>query len=225
MLPLHLSTQVDAQLVFLILEVQTVTQLSSEHIAELGRIIIVSYIKILAAQTVKPQTIIQTEQSCLVKSHTIRGRCPEIPVAATTYIITNVLYKSKILESWGRGIGTMVDECKRVGLPAPEFNTDGNFVWVVFKYNRNSVVVTPQLPHSYPTVTPQLMKVITVIRDNMMAAKEIMECIKLKDKTYFLDKYLYPAMEEGYVEQLYPENPKHPKQKYMLTEKGKVLLK
>ena len=31
------------------------------------------------------------------------------------------------------------------------------------------------------------MKVITVIRDNMMAAKEIMECIKLKDKTYFLD--------------------------------------
>lgn len=39
-------------------------------------------------------------------------------------IIANVLYKSKILESWGRGIGTMVDECKRVGLPAPEFNTD-----------------------------------------------------------------------------------------------------
>lgn len=26
-------------------------------------------------------------------------------------IIANVLYKSKILESWGRGIGTMVDEC------------------------------------------------------------------------------------------------------------------
>ena len=66
MLPLQLSTQVDAQLVFLILEVQTVTQLSSEHIAELGRIIIVSYIKILAAQTVKPQTIIQAEQTGLV---------------------------------------------------------------------------------------------------------------------------------------------------------------
>ena len=41
-------------------------------------------------------------------------------------------------------------------------------MWVVFKYNRNSVVVTPQLPHSYPTVTPQLMKVITVIRDNFV---------------------------------------------------------
>ena len=30
-------------------------------------------------------------------------------------IIANVLHKSKTLESWGRGIGTMVDECKRVG--------------------------------------------------------------------------------------------------------------
>ena len=59
-------------------------------------------------------------------------------------IIANVLYKSKILESWGRGIGTMVDECKRVGLPAPEFNTDGNFVWGVFKFNRSSVVNTQQ---------------------------------------------------------------------------------
>ena len=70
-------------------------------------------------------------------------------------IITNVLYKSKILESWGRRIGTIVDECKRVGLPAPEFNTDGNFVWVVFKYNRSSVVntqqATQQVPNKYPT--------------------------------------------------------------------------
>ena len=71
-------------------------------------------------------------------------------------IIANVLYKSKILESWGRGISTMVDECKRVGLPTPEINTDGNFVWVVFKYNRSSVVVTPQLPNSNPTSTQQV---------------------------------------------------------------------
>ena len=139
-------------------------------------------------------------------------------------IIANVLYKSKILESWGRGISTMVGECKRVGLPAPEINTDGNFVWVVFKYNRSSVVVTPQLPHSYPTVTPQLKKVISVIGTATLSAKEIMEIMSLKDKTHFLDKYLYPAIEQGYVGQLHPENPKHPGQKYMLTSKGKALL-
>ena len=139
-------------------------------------------------------------------------------------IIANVLYKSKILESWGRGISTMVGECKRVGLPAPEINTDGNFVWVVFKYNRSSVVVTPQSPHSYPTATPQLKKVISVIGTATLSAKEIMEIMSLKDKTHFLDKYLYPAIEQGYVGQLHPENPKHPGQKYMLTSKGKALL-
>ena len=69
-------------------------------------------------------------------------------------IIANVLYKSKILESWGRGIGTMVDECKRVGLPAPEFKTDGYFVTVVFRYNRNGVNL--QLVNNNPTSTQQV---------------------------------------------------------------------
>ena len=151
-------------------------------------------------------------------------------------IIANVLYKSKILESWGRGIGTMVDECKRVGLPAPEFNTDGSFVWVVFKYKRNSVVVPPQFPHSdptstqqvpnkYPTSTQQVRELISIIKDNEYSVKEIMSLLNLKDRVNFLRIYLTPALEEGFIAMKYPEQPKNPKQKYMLTEKGKGLLK
>lgn len=139
-------------------------------------------------------------------------------------IIANVLYKSKVLESWGRGIRTMIDECERVGLPAPEINTDGNFVWVVFKYNRNNVVVTQQQPHSNPTVTPQLKKIVGIIGTAILSASEIMGKMSLKDKSNFLDKYLYPAIEQGYVDQLFPETPKHPGQKYLLTPKGKALL-
>ena len=88
-------------------------------------------------------------------------------------IIANVLYKSEVLESWGRGIGLIISECQRVGIPDPEFHTDGNSVWVIFRYVRKAVgynpTVTPQLsghsgklwgttrqsPHSRPTVTPQ----------------------------------------------------------------------
>lgn len=70
-------------------------------------------------------------------------------------IIANVLYKSEILESWGRGISLMINECSRVGLPNPEFHTDGNSVWVVFHYIRKTVgqpqIVSPQVPHKYPT--------------------------------------------------------------------------
>ena len=144
-------------------------------------------------------------------------------------VIANVLYKSKVLESWGRGIGLMISECRRVGLPDPEFHSDGSFVQVVFRYVRDTVgqnpTATPQLPHSYPTVIPQVEKVLAAIGGDTYSAKEIMESMGLKDKRNFLKNYLYPSIELNLVEPLYPEQPKHPKQKYYLTEKGKTLLK
>ncbi len=148
-------------------------------------------------------------------------------------IIANVLYKSKILESWGRGIGTMVDECKRVGLPAPEFKTDGNFVTVVFRYNRNGVNLqlvnnnptsTQQVPNKYPTSTQQVLELVGILKDGEYSVREIMSFLMLKDRVNFIYKYLTPALEEGLVSMKYPDNPKHPKQKYMLTEKGRKIL-
>ena len=37
------------------------------------------------------------------------------------------------LESWGTGVSRMVYACKTVGLPEPEYGTDGGFVWITFK--------------------------------------------------------------------------------------------
>ena len=36
------------------------------------------------------------------------------------------------LESWGTGGSCMVEACKAVGLPEPEYGTDGGFVWITF---------------------------------------------------------------------------------------------
>lgn len=49
--------------------------------------------------------------------------------------------------------------------------------------------------------------------------------IGLKDKSNFLELYLYPAIRLDLVESIYPEKPKHPRQKYRLTEKGLDLIK
>ena len=46
----------------------------------------------------------------------------------------------------------------------------------------------------------------------------------LKDRKNFMNAYLNPSMEANLVESLYPEQPRHPKQKYRLTERGKALL-
>jgi ATP-dependent DNA helicase recG len=143
-------------------------------------------------------------------------------------IVANVLYKSAVLESWGRGIALMVNECRRVGIPDPEFHTDGNAVWIVFHYTRTTVgqdpTATPQHPYSNPTVTPQLGKLLSAIGNNTLSAKEIMEKTGMKDKRNFLKNYIHPAINSGLVLSLYPIGSKSPQQKYYLTDKGKGFL-
>ena len=36
------------------------------------------------------------------------------------------------LEIWGTWVSCMVDACKAVGLPEPEYGNDGGFVWITF---------------------------------------------------------------------------------------------
>lgn len=143
-------------------------------------------------------------------------------------IIANVLYKSTVLESWGRGIKLMVDECRRVGIPAPEFHSDGGFVWVVFHYTRTVAghhPSTTQVPPKHRPSTAQVENLIEIIGDGTYSVSEMMEKLQLNNRRYFTKEYLKAAITEGFVELLYPDSPRHPKQKYSLTEKGKLLLK
>jgi ATP-dependent DNA helicase RecG len=120
----------------------------------------------------------------------------------------------------------MVEECQRIGIPIPEFHTDGGFVWVVFHYLHTTVgyhpTSTPQVPHKYPTSTPQVETIVRTIGYETLSVKEMMDMLKLKDRKSFLYSYLYPAIEQGLVEPLYPDQPKHPRQKYRVTEKGET---
>ena len=53
------------------------------------------------------------------------------------------------LESWGTGVSRMVEACKAVGLPEPEYGTDGGFVWITFK-RPNSVTNSITNPNTNP---------------------------------------------------------------------------
>ena len=52
------------------------------------------------------------------------------------------------------------------------------------------------------------------------SVKVIMEKLKMSDRKNFLDNYLNPAIKDGFVRLLYPDSPRHPRQKYLLTVKG-----
>ena len=53
------------------------------------------------------------------------------------------------LESWGTGVSRMVKACKAVGLPEPEYGTDGGFVWITFM-RPNSVTYSVTNPNTNP---------------------------------------------------------------------------
>ena len=53
------------------------------------------------------------------------------------------------LESWGTGVSRMVEACKAVGLPEPEYGTDGGFVWITFMRS-NSVTNSVTNPNTNP---------------------------------------------------------------------------
>lgn len=84
---------------------------------------------------------------------------------------------------------------------------------------------TRQVPDKLDAVNPNIIKLVQIIGEQEMTVKDLMTSIGLKDRENFLKLYLNPAISEGYVRLLYPQSPRHPRQKYLLTEKGLEVLK
>lgn len=95
---------------------------------------------------------------------------------------------------------------------------------------------TPQVPDKYRTSTGQvqdklhtensnIVKLVQVIGEQELSVKEMMNGVELKGRDNFLNLYLNPAIDEGFVRLLYPQSPRHPRQKYLLTVKGLALYK
>ena len=70
-----------------------------------------------------------------------------------------------------------------------------------------------------------IIRLIKVIGHEQMSIKQMLEGVGLKDRMNFLEYNLNPAISEGFVCLLYPDKPRHPRQKYLLTEKGLALYK
>lgn len=70
---------------------------------------------------------------------------------------------------------------------------------------------------------PEEVRRLMLILKGEMKRTEIQEMLGLRHHENFRDNYLLPALDAGIVEMIFPENPKHPKQAYRLSKKGKAL--
>ena len=70
------------------------------------------------------------------------------------------------------------------------------------------------------TKNENIIQLVRVIGSKELSIKEMMEFKGLKDRKNFIEYHLNPAISEGFVRLLYPDKPRHPRQKYLLTAKG-----
>ena len=71
----------------------------------------------------------------------------------------------------------------------------------------------------------QVLRLVNVIREDAYTLSDLLKKLNLKGRRNFLANYITPAIEGGYVLRAYPDKPKHPQQRYYLSEKGLKLVK
>ena len=69
-------------------------------------------------------------------------------------------------------------------------------------------------------LSENIKRLIVAIGTGEMSVKEMMEVVGLKNRPNFLDYSLTPALQNGLVTTKFPNSPRHPRQKYLLTVKG-----
>ena len=157
--------------------------------------------------------------------------------------VAEALYRMTYLENWGSGARRIMDACQAQGVETPTWSSDGGFVTITFKRPdfKSDIIEndkedkkiteegkyplsTLQVPPKHPLSTPQVEFLIQKMEDSYMTMKNMADVCDIKDLKYFRERYITPALEEGLIERLYPNQPKHPKQQYRLTKVAKEWL-
>ena len=67
-------------------------------------------------------------------------------------------------------------------------------------------------------------QLISAVGLEKRSIKELLDILHLRHRPNFIEYHLRPALEANLIVPLYPNNLNHPRQKYLLTVKGMMLL-
>ena len=83
---------------------------------------------------------------------------------------------------------------------------------------------TEQVPTKFDAPSSNVAALVVAIGMQQLKIAEMMAAVGLRHRPTFLSNYLTPSIEAGFVTMLYPDSPRHPRQRYLLTPKGLVFL-
>ena len=110
----------------------------------------------------------------------------------------------RILRAYGEDCFKFTDNFIRITLPVSVYDED---------HDSDQPVV-----HQFSTSSPPVLTLIKKATNEFLSVRQLADLCELKDIRYFRKNYLNPALTDGAIERLYPQQPLHPKQKYRLTE-------
>ena len=83
--------------------------------------------------------------------------------------------------------------------------------------------VPEQVQDLFQTNNPFITRLVALIGQEEKSISELMKALGLKHRPNFIEYHLSPSIQAGFVRMLYPDSPRHPRQKYLLTVKGLAL--
>ena len=75
-------------------------------------------------------------------------------------------------------------------------------------------------PQETPQVSPQVERLLAAL-EGEMTLRQMLDALGLSDRKSFRQRYLLPALEQGYVEMTLAESPTARNQRYRLTMRGR----
>ena len=149
----------------------------------------------------------------------IYDECDRIGVERPRYLndshFVRIIFKRPDMSKWthdGFANDTVATENDTVGVSKDKVGVSSE--------RENS---SEQSDYTQISCSPKIRELINIIGESWLSAFDLTDKLGLKSRNSFVRNRLNPALEQGYIELMYPESPKAPKQRYGLSDKGKAI--
>lgn len=144
-------------------------------------------------------------------------------------LLAEPMYLKGYIERLGTGTADMVRIALENSLQEPIFEQLEDFKTIVYRPSTHQAPTkhppsTHQVPQEFRSTSVEVRNLLKILKGEMSRI-ELQEELSLKDRRNFRENYLEPALAESLIRMKYPDSPNHPKQRYIITEKGKTFLK
>ncbi len=139
-------------------------------------------------------------------------------------LLADVFFKAGMIEAWGRGTVKIVDECKKAGLPEPEFREEFGGLSVHFRKADKAQEAQVEAQEAQVELLNWQREVMKYCFDDEKTGNEIMKIAGYSSRTGNFKKGLQRLLDYQLLELTIPDKPQSRLQKYRLTDKGRRLI-